>query len=120
MSTDSSKLKSPARLRTVVKSVAVVHWRDEAPCEHVPVGVRLSVESREPFVLHFGHDGWQEVTDLDSTPLATGLHATGLDLKRLGVRQSLEFTRRFLGPRSWEHHDWQVRVEATTPGHSKA
>ncbi|MDE2070057.1 MAG: hypothetical protein KGJ04_02180 [Gammaproteobacteria bacterium] len=119
MSTTSANRKSPARRKAAGKPAPVVHWRDEAPCERVSSAVRLSVESREPFVLHFGHDGWQGVTDLDSQPLAAGGHAAALDLRRLGVSQSLEFTRRFLGPRGWEHHDWQVRVDRATPGHNK-
>lgn len=117
MSTVASKRRNSAGRKTAAKPAPVVQWRDDAPCERVRLGAQLSVESREPFVLHFGHDGWQEVTDLDSRPLASGWHAAGLDLKRLGVRQSLEFTRRFLGPRGWEHHDWQIHVEDAKPGH---
>ncbi|MBU6470394.1 MAG: hypothetical protein KGQ68_06900 [Gammaproteobacteria bacterium] len=119
MSTTSSNRKFSARREAAGKPAPVVHWRDDAPCERVSPGVRLSVESREAFVLHFGHDGWQDVKDLDSQPLAAGGHAAALDLKRLGVNQSLEFTRRFLGPRGWEHHDWQVHVNRATPGPNK-
>lgn len=120
MSTVSSKHKSPARRKTAAAAVRVVHWRDDAPCECVHPGARLLVEARDPFMLHFGRDGWQEVADLDSQPLASGWHTATLDLKRLGVHQSLEFTRRFIGPRGWEHHDWQVRVEITKPGQGGA
>ncbi|MDE2272690.1 MAG: hypothetical protein KGL00_00700 [Gammaproteobacteria bacterium] len=119
MSTTSSNRKFSARREAAGKPAPVVHWRDDAPCERVSPGAHLSVESREAFVLHFGHDGWQDVTDLDSQPLAAGGYAAALDLKRLGVNQSLEFTRRFLGPRGWEHHDWQVHVNRATPGPNK-
>lgn len=119
MSTTSSNRKSWARREAAGRPAPVVHWRDDAPCERVSPGAHLSVESREAFVLHFGHDGWQGVTDLDSQPLASGGYAAALDLKRLGVTRSLEFTRRFLGARGWEHHDWQVRVDSATPSHNK-
>lgn len=119
MSATSSNRKSSARREAAGKPATVVHWRDDVPCEQVSPSAHLSVESREAFVLHFGHDGWQEVTDLDSRPLAAGGYAAALDLKRLGVNRSLEFTRRFLGPRGWEQHDWQVRVAGSTAGHNK-
>lgn len=116
MSATISKRKTPPGHKAATKTATVVHWRDEAPCEQVSADARLSVESREPFMLHFGHDGWQAVADLDSQPLTSGWHAAALDFKRVGVKQSLEFTRRFIGPRGWEHRDWQVHVK---PGHGK-
>lgn len=119
MRTTSLNRKTSARRAPAGRPAPVVHWRDDAPCEQVSPGTRLSVESREAFVLHFGHDGWQEVTDLDSQPLAAGGHAAALDLGRVGVSRSLEFTRRFLGARGWEHHDWQVCIDRATPGHDK-
>lgn len=109
----SAKRTAPLGVKAGAKSAQVVHWRDDAPCEEVRSGGHLSVEAREPFQLHFGHDGWQKVADLDSQPLASGWHAAELDLKRLGVKQSLEFTRRFHGPRGWEQHDWQIRFGRT-------
>ena len=119
MSRTSSNRKSSTQREAAYRPAPVVHWRDDAPCEQVSSGARLYVEAPEAFVLHFGHDGWQEVADLDSQPLAAGGHAAALDLKRLGVSRSLEFTRRFLGPRGWEHRDWQVRVGRATPEHDK-
>lgn len=116
MKTGSTKRKAPAARRVVAKQSPVVHWRDEAPQARVQAGARLSVEAREPFVLHFGHDGWQQVTDLESEPQTSGWYGAGLDLKRVGAKHSLEFTRRFLGPRSWEQRDWQVRVDGVEPG----
>lgn len=107
---ETSKRNIPARHKAASKSTAIVHWRDESPCESMSSGGQLSVEAHEPFVLHFGRDGWQDITDLDSQPLGSGWYAARLDTKRLGVKQSIEFTRRFLGPRSWEQHDWQVRL----------
>lgn len=110
MTTTSSKRKTTAKRKLNHDAAPVARWRDDAPCVLVSANTRLSVESAEPFMLHFGCDGWQRVTDVDSRPLAAGGHAAEVDLARLGVRQSLEFTRRFIGPRGWEHHDWQVRV----------
>jgi glucoamylase len=90
---------------------AVVHWRDDSPCDALAAGIEISIEAREPFELHHGHDRWQDVADLASTPCAFGLHAVRLDTKRFAAGQTLDFTRRFLGPRGWEHRDWQIRLQ---------
>ncbi|MGH8279340.1 MAG: hypothetical protein ACRETQ_07230 [Gammaproteobacteria bacterium] len=116
MNTTSSKHKAPARHKPARGAAPVAHWRDDALCDHVSPAVRLSVEANTPFMLHYGCDGWQRVANIDSTPLPGGGHAAELDLTRLGVQQSLEFTRRFIGARGWEHHDWQVRVEVAGRG----
>lgn len=97
----------------------VVHWRDDSPCVHLAAGAQLSIEARAPFALHYGHDAWQDAADVPSTPLAFGMHAVQLDPGSFAARQSIEFTRRFFGPRGWEQHDWQVRVDRAIPGHDK-
>ncbi|HKT32468.1 MAG TPA: glycoside hydrolase family 15 protein [Gammaproteobacteria bacterium] len=91
-----------------------VHWRDDSPCVHLAAGTQLSIEAREPFELHYGHDAWQGAADVQSTPLAFGLHAVRLDPHSLAARQSIEFTRRFLGPRGWEQRNWQVQIASTS------
>ncbi|MGH8292740.1 MAG: glycoside hydrolase family 15 protein [Gammaproteobacteria bacterium] len=91
-----------------------VHWRDDAPCLQLPAGTQISIEACEAFELHYGHDAWQHVADVQSAPLAFGLHAVRLDPRRLAARQSIEFTRRFLGPRGWEQRNWQVQIGSTS------
>lgn len=93
------------------KRVTLLHWRDTSPCGELPAGMQLSVESGEPFELHYGHDDWQDVADLQSTPVSFGMHAVLLPgTAQVGVRRSIEFTRRFLGPHGWEQRDWQIKV----------
>jgi Glucoamylase and related glycosyl hydrolases len=88
----------------------VTHWREQAPCRTVDRTGTLLVEATSDFVLHLGHDGWQEVTDLPSQPTAFGLHGVRLDVARLGADRSLEFTRRFPDERGWEGRDWSLRL----------
>jgi len=94
----------------------LVHWRDDAPCLRIPADTRISIEAGEAFELHYGRDAWQDVRDAQSVPLAFGLHGVRLDPRRLAARRSLEFTRRFLGPRGWEQRDWQVHIGGTSAG----
>ena len=88
----------------------VTHWRDDSPCTELTAGMQISVEACEPFELHYGHDDWQDVADVRSIPVAFGLHAVRLDPHGLGAGLSIEFTRRFLGPRGWEQRNWQVQL----------
>ena len=51
-----------------------IHWSDEAPVEMARAGQRLIIEDQQPFVLHFGVDGWTNVVDRRSSPLGVGRH----------------------------------------------
>ncbi|MGH8113364.1 MAG: glycoside hydrolase family 15 protein [Rhodanobacteraceae bacterium] len=107
------RLKAVAERYRQPRRPVCVHWRDTSPCLHLGAGARLSVEATEPFVLHVGHDGWQHVADVESSPVGLGMHGVQLDTASLDAKQAIDFTRRFLGPRDWEHHDWHVQVEGS-------
>lgn len=104
------RLDAVAKRYRRARRPALVHWRDNSPCLHTPLGTPISIEASEPFELHFGHDGWKDAVDLPSAPGAFGLHGVRLDPKLIGALHSIEFTRRFLGPRSWEQENWQVAI----------
>lgn len=92
------------------RAASVLHWRDSSPCVVLPPGAKLSIEADASFALHYGHDGWQSVADLASTPTSFGMHAVKLDPVQLAARNTIEFTRRFLGPQGWEQHNWHVTL----------
>ncbi|MGH8279341.1 MAG: glycoside hydrolase family 15 protein [Gammaproteobacteria bacterium] len=94
------------------RPMTLAHWRDDSPCLHLARGARIAIEARQPFVLHYGRDGWQDLQDAESTPAGLGMHAVKIDCARLAARTSLEFTRRFPEPQGWEQRDWQVRITA--------
>ncbi len=91
-------------------SASVVHWRGDSPCGDVPHGMTLSVEATEPFMLHIGHDNWQDTTDLESVRVGLGMHAVSVPPQMSGSARVLNFTRRFSDPRGWENRDWDVNV----------
>ncbi|MGH8118663.1 MAG: glycoside hydrolase family 15 protein [Rhodanobacteraceae bacterium] len=105
------RLKAVAARYRRPPRASCVHWRDTSPCAHLGAGALLSVEATEPFVLHVAHDGWQQIADIESSPDGLGMHGVQLDPANLGAKQAIDFTRRFLGPRGWEHRDWHVQVE---------
>jgi hypothetical protein len=53
------------------------HGRTDAPFRKLPAGVDLLVEAAEPFRLHFGFDGWQQVADRDPQALGSISSACG-------------------------------------------
>jgi glucoamylase len=93
--------------------LAQSHWREHAPCLAVEHGVALIVEGDQPFRLHLGMDGWQNIVDLDSEPLGFGLYGVKIETGKLVGRHSLEFTRHFADDRGWEGCDWRVWLKPT-------
>ena len=69
------------------------YWRDDAPFAALPAGRALVIESREPFLLHFGFDGWQEIEDRASAPMGLGMHVARIEHAELEPRHVLTFTR---------------------------
>lgn len=102
------RLRAVADRYRTPRMPAVTHWREQAPCRTVNRGGVLLVEADAPFVLHLGRDGWKRVDDHASEPIGFGLHGVRLDVAALGARRTLEFTRRYIGERGWEGHDWPL------------
>lgn len=84
------------------------HWRDYLTCQHIPAGVALLIEATEPFVLHYGFDGWQAVKEQNSTPLGLGIYGVLLRADAL-TGKTLQFSRRF-DARGWEGKDWSLEI----------
>ena len=110
------------RLRTVADRYAtpraptVTHWREQAPCRMVNRSGTLLIEAESPFVLHLGRDGWKHVDDHVSQPTGFGLHGVRLEVVTLAAQRTLEFTRRFLGPRGWEGRNWALLLVPPAAG----
>ncbi|WP_240494291.1 glycoside hydrolase family 15 protein [Pantoea sp. 1.19] len=85
---------------------AVFHWRDSVRSEALPRGRALWIEASEPFLLHFGLDGWQDVQEKPSQPAGLGMHGVQLDAAAL-TGATLQFTRRF-DTRGWEGQNWSL------------
>ncbi len=66
--------KSPSAKRT--------RWRSETPKPTLAAGRTLLIEDQQPFTLHFGWDGWQEVAELEAEALPFGLWGVVVDAKR--------------------------------------
>ncbi len=88
------------------------HLRDETGAVVVPAG-DLLVESDRPFTLHWGHDGWHDVSEVPSAPLPFDRHGARLVRASLPAgAATVEWTRHHAD--GWEGVDHQVLL--TTPG----
>jgi glucoamylase len=88
------------------------HWRADMPFDTLPANRDLLVETREPFLLHLGFDGWQAIEDRPSRPFAFGWHGVMLSGDDLASRQLVDFTCYFIDAARWEGADHHVRVTA--------
>jgi glucoamylase len=84
------------------------HWRDEVPVARLQSERALLIEDRLPFVLHFGVDGWQQVTERTALEQPFGLWAVRLSAQELARSSELNFTRRY--DAGWEGVDHRVTL----------
>jgi glucoamylase len=91
------------------------YWRDQAPVDVLPRGRDLVVEAVEPFVLHFGHDGWRDPVDREAAPLGFGMWGVTVTGAESTPWSSIELTRHFAS--GWEGRDHPVQVSETPPMH---
>jgi glucoamylase len=94
------------------------YWRDGLDAsatggatDTLPYGRDLIVEAAAPFTLHWGHDGWQDVADLDATALGFGRYGATVSGMSLSSYGSIQFTRRYAD--GWEGVDHAVALAAT-------
>lgn len=87
-------------------------WRTEAPFDHLPAGRALVIEGPEPFILHYGFDNWQNVSERASKPLGLGMHGARFEPTELADHATLDFTRRSLPNGSWEGADHTLELRS--------
>jgi glucoamylase len=86
------------------------YWRLDTPFDALPAGRELVIDLGEPFVLHFGFDGWQATTDRESAPLPFGRHGVRLGAADLAGHRALDFTLYLSTERRWEGRDQHVTL----------
>jgi glucoamylase len=89
-------------------SAVAWHWRDEVPVSRLESGRGLLIEERTPFVLHFGFDGWQRITERTAQALPFGLWGVRFSAQELLSAAELNFTRRY--DSGWENVDHRVTL----------
>jgi glucoamylase len=97
-------------------AAATWHWRTEARFDRLVEGRRFAVEDRQSFVLHFGFDGWQNISERWATQGPFGLWSVTFTAEELKPYEEINFTRRF--DNGWEGADHCVTLghESVTHG----
>jgi glucoamylase len=89
-------------------SAVAWHWRAEVPVTRLLSGHGLLIEGRAPFVLHFGFDGWQHVSERTAIAQPFGLWGVRFSAQELAQASELNFTRHCDG--GWEGVDHRVTL----------
>ncbi len=90
--------------------LAAALWRPQAPLRSIPAGVALWICTPEAAVVHWGIDGWGDVTDTMTHDTGLGLHVAQLDTAALRPGQRVEFTLRDTTDARWEGRDHEVHI----------
>jgi glucoamylase len=76
----------------------------------MPSGARLAVALTEPGVVHWGHDGWQQLADVATEDSGLGFHVAALETAMFQPGSRIDFTWR--NERGWAGRDATVAVVA--------
>jgi glucoamylase len=85
-------------------------WCEQAPVSRMQTGERLLVCLHEPAIVHWGIDGWQQVSDAPTRDSGLGLHVAQLPSWRLRSGQCIDFTFRRIDGGEWAGQNWRVCV----------
>jgi glucoamylase len=96
------------RYRTKPRAADTWHWRTQAPFASLKLGRIFAVEHRGPFVLRYGFDGWQGITERTAVCGPFGLWGVTLTQSDLEGHGVIQFTRRF--DHGWENIDHEVTL----------
>ncbi|HVC50567.1 MAG TPA: glycoside hydrolase family 15 protein [Stellaceae bacterium] len=98
-------------------------WWPHAAITTVPAGASLAIALDAPATVHWGHDGWHSVADVETVDTGLGFHAATLDTASLAPGTRVDFTwlRRDTG--TWHGSDEAVEIAArpeSTPAETDA
>jgi glucoamylase len=90
-------------------------WWPHAPLGTMTAGLRLAVALPEPGIVHWGHDGWQDVADMPTEDTGLGFHVAVLPTAALPPDSRVDLTWRRTRVDQWSGRDAAVRVVAAGP-----
>jgi len=94
-------------------TASVWHWRHSEPFDMLPDGRSVLIEALTPFRLHYGFDGWHDITDMASEPYGLSMHGVRLDAAQLSGHATMEFTFYFPDETRWEGADHCIALRRT-------
>ena len=88
-------------------------WAPHAPIGDMRAGASLLIVLPAPANVHYGFDGWQNVSDASTTPNAIGVHVLHLDTSKLKPGQRLDFTYWGVPGGTSAGRDYRISIDAS-------
>ena len=98
------------RYRARRPTAAAWHWRLAERFDVLPYGRALLIESLNPFLLHFGFDGWRHIADVRSEPQGLSMHGVRFDAPILLDHSVIDFTFYFVEQGQWGGTDHHITI----------
>lgn len=88
----------------------LVIWSFNHKCRTMPQTMSLRIELLAPATVHWSHNGWKEVHDIQTKNSGLGLHYADLQTEKIAAGTSVIFTFYWLDAGRWEGKDFEVRI----------
>jgi glucoamylase len=98
-----------ARYRGVRPSLAYALWQPQAHLSHVTRGRELRLCLPEPARIHWGRNGWQDLSDTLTEDWGLG-HVARLPTKGMAAGETVDFTFYWLDRAEWHGENFQVLI----------
>jgi glucoamylase len=85
-------------------------WCPHAPIARIAPELDLIIAVPRPARIHWGLDGWQNVTDACTRDTGLGLHALELQAASIGQGHAIDFTLQWLDDAKWAGENFRVQV----------
>jgi glucoamylase len=115
--------RRPAELLEVIETryggkvpdAKVWHWRLGCPIATLPRGKAILIEAPEPFLLHFGYNGWHRAADQQAAATEFGMYGVRIEADDLDSASSLDFTLYYSQRNTWLGRDVEVAIGKEAP-----
>jgi glucoamylase len=87
-----------------------VLWMPRFPVDELASGQALRICLPEPARVHWGVDGWQQITDTATLDHGLGLHVAEISDAQLAAKRRLDFTIYWNALSRWEGRDYAVSI----------
>ena len=87
-----------------------VMWTPRLPVTRMRPGQRVRVCLCAPALVHWGIDGWQQVSDIPTRDFGLGLHVADLPSASLHDGQRVDLTLFWTASKRWDGRDYRIDV----------
>jgi glucoamylase len=73
-------------------------------------GKNLTITLKEPALVHWGINGWQNASDVETNQTGLGVFIVELPVRHLKVGETIQFSLKWSATGVWEGQDHEVMV----------